>query len=41
LVVRQAWLSSERSRPLDVAATRLAQAREELAGERSPKRARP
>jgi hypothetical protein len=36
LVVRQAWLSSERSRPLDVAATRLAQAREELAGERSP-----
>ena len=36
LVARQAWLSSERSRPLDVAASRLAQAREELAGERSP-----
>ena len=39
LVAKEAWLSSERSRPLDTAATRLADARQELMGDPAPEAA--
>ena len=39
LVAKEAWLSSERSRPLDTPATRLADARQELMGDPAPEAA--
>ena len=39
LVAKEAWLSSERSRPLDTPATRLADARQELMEDPAPEAA--